>query len=506
MLRPAGKLAPAAFLRRVFSFPAMLSGLLSVLGVLTVRSRFDDPDLWWHLKTGQSIWSTHTIPTTDLFSYTTHHHAWVPHEWLSQVLIYAAYKLGGYSGLMVWLCLATTAVLISGYLLCTLYSGNSKVAFVGAMAIWLFATVGLSIRPQMIGYLLLILELLLLQLGRTRSPAWFFGLPLLFAVWVNCHGSFLLGLGVASALFACSFFDFRMGSLLSLPWDPRRRKLLGWALVLSVAALFLNPIGLQQVLYPLNTLLHQPIGLSQSEEWMPLQMTGARGLCLLIVLGSIFLVVIVRRCELFCDELVMLSMGTWLAVSHERMLFVFGILAAPVLSRLLAPCWDGYDAAHDRPLPNAALIAASLLLMVWGFPHRKNLARQVDQGSPVQAVAFLQTHPVSGNMLNDYGYGGYLIWALPAHPVFVDGRSDVFESTGVLADYAQWAMMQSNPNSLLDKYNISVCLLARTSPMTNVLPLLPNWKAVYSDNLSTIFIRTSTTNPPPQSTRIEPPQ
>jgi hypothetical protein len=109
-------------------------------------------------------------------------------------------------------------------------------------------------------------------------------------------------------------------------------------------------------------------------------------------------------------------------------------------------------------------------------------------------------------MLNDYGFGGYLIWALPTHPVFVDGRSDVFESTGVLADYAQWATLQSNPNSLLDRYNIRVCLLARTSPMANVLPLLSNWQSVYSDNLSTIFIRTSATHPPPPSTRIEPPQ
>ena len=69
----------------------MLSCLLLALGVLTVRNRFDDPDLWWHLKTGQIIWTTHTIPTRDIFSYTTNHHAWVPHEWLAQTLIYGAW-------------------------------------------------------------------------------------------------------------------------------------------------------------------------------------------------------------------------------------------------------------------------------------------------------------------------------------------------------------------------------------------------------------------------------
>src|ERR1700749_1664038 len=126
----------------------MLASVLLVLGTLTVQSRFDDPDLWWNLKTGEVIWKTHTIPVTDLFSYTTNHHAWIPHEWLAQVFIYAAYALGGYRGLMLLLCGLTAVLLISGYALCSLYSGNSKVAFLGALVLWLFATIGLAIRAQ----------------------------------------------------------------------------------------------------------------------------------------------------------------------------------------------------------------------------------------------------------------------------------------------------------------------------------------------------------------------
>src|SRR5215813_14636343 len=163
-------------LQKLFSFPVMLASLLIVLATLTVRSRFDDPDMWWHLKTGEVIWTTHTIPTTDLFSYTTNHHAWIPHEWLSQVLIYGAYRWGGYSGLMLFLCLCTSALLVAGYILCSIYSGNSKTALLGALTIWLFGTIGMAIRPQMIGYLLLIFELLLLHLGQNRDRRWFFGL------------------------------------------------------------------------------------------------------------------------------------------------------------------------------------------------------------------------------------------------------------------------------------------------------------------------------------------
>jgi hypothetical protein len=469
----------------------MVAGLLSLLGVLTVRSRFDDPDMWWHLKTGQVIWTAHKIPATDIFSYTTNHHAWVPHEWLSQTLIYGAYRFGGYQGLMLWLCLFTAAILIAGYILCCVYSKNAKVSFLGAMVIWFFATTGFSIRPQMIGYLLLILELLLIHLGRTRSPRWFFLLPPVFAIWVNCHGSFFFGFLLAALFLACSFVDFRTGLLVSNRWDPHHRKMLMLALLLSLASLFLNPVGVQQLLYPLNTLLHQSIGLSEVQEWMPLTMNSARGLGLLAVLACIFLLVIVQRSQLFLEELVVVALGTWLAISHQRMLFAFGILAAPVVSRLLSSCWDGYDAARDFPLPNAILISMSMLIAVWGFPGRQNLVNQVNNGSPVRAVEFIQTHHLSGPMLNDYIYGGYLIWALPEHPVFVDGRSDIFEWTGVLAEFGKWAMLQSNPNTLLDKYGIDFCLLARTSPMAHVLPLLPNWKTIYSDNMSTIFVRTS---------------
>lgn len=475
--------------KRVFSFPAMLAGLLGALAVLTVRSRFDDPDMWWHLKTGQIIWDTHTIPVTDIFSYTTGHHTWVPHEWLSQLLVYGAYRLGGYSGLMLWLCFFSAALLIAGYALCSLYSGNAKVGFLGALIIWFFATSGFSIRPQMIGYFLLIIELLLLHLGRTRNPRWFFCLPPLFAVWVNCHGSFLLGLALAGMFLFCSFFNFRMGSLVSTRWDLHQRRVMALMIVLSAAALFLNPIGLKQVLYPLDTILHQPVGLGLVEEWLPLRMNEARGVGLLAVLGCIFLITLTQKSELFLHELVALVIGTWLAVDHQRLVFVFGILAAPVLSRLFSASWDTYAAEQDRPLLNAVFLAASLLAAFWGFPSYRYLATQVDQHSPVRAIEFIQTHHLSGHMLNEYVYGGYLIWAAPDHPVFIDGRSDVFEWTGVFSKFAGWATLQSDPNQLLDTYGISFCLLARNSPMVHVLSLLHNWKVAYSDNVAVIFVR-----------------
>ena len=62
-------------------FPLMLVSLLAMLSALTVRSRFNDLDMWWQLKTGEFIWTTHSIPTSDIFFYTANHQTWVPHEW-----------------------------------------------------------------------------------------------------------------------------------------------------------------------------------------------------------------------------------------------------------------------------------------------------------------------------------------------------------------------------------------------------------------------------------------
>ena len=90
------------------------------------------------------------------------------------------------------------------------------------------------------------------------------------------------------------------------------------------------------------------------------------------VLACIALVVIVRHSELLWHELVLLALGTWLAVSHQRLVFVFGILAAPVLSRLLTSFWDGYRQDKDLPLPNVILITASLLIAFWAFPGQRH--------------------------------------------------------------------------------------------------------------------------------------
>jgi hypothetical protein len=479
----------SAVTRRIFSFPVMLAGMLVVLAVLTVRDRFNDPDMWWHLKTGEIIWNTHVIPRVDLFSYTTNHHAWTAHEWLSQLTIYGAYHFGGYTGLMLWLCVFASAFLVAQYALCSLYSGNAKVAFVGGLMAWVFSTMGLSIRPQLIGYLLLTIELLIVHLARTRNPRWFWCLPPLFAIWVNCHGSFIFGLAVLGVFLLCSFLDVRMGLIASYRWSYRQRNMLVVAFALSIAALFANPVGPKLVFYPLDLVLHQHANLASISEWQPTDLADPRGIAVLAIPAGMLLFALARRREILIDELLLLMLGFGLAIRHERMLFLFGVVAAPTVCRLLSDAWDQYDARRDHRLPNAIMLAFASVGIVLGLPNQHQLEVQVSKHNPAKAVEFIRRAGLSGPMLNEYVYGGYLIWALPKHPVFVDGRTDIFDWTGVLSEYGQWATLQADPNALLSKYQISFCLLARESPMSRILPLLPDWKIVYSDEMAVVFAR-----------------
>jgi hypothetical protein len=258
-----------------------------------------------------------------------------------------------------------------------------------------------------------------------------------------------------------------------------------------MAALFANPVGLSQLAYPIDALFNQRIGLQYSMEWQPTPLGDPRLWILLAITGLIFVIPLLRRLELIFVEVMLVGLGFYLGFQHERMLFVFGILTMPVICRLLATTWEDYDPARDRVLPNALMLLLAVLVIAFAFPRQNNLAEQVRKANPVKALDFLSRSKTTGRMLNEYVYGGYLIWAAPNRKVFIDGRADVFEWTGVLDDYTKWITLQNDPRKILDKYQIDYCLLARANPITKVIKLLPGWKIVYIDDMSMVFTRTS---------------
>lgn len=473
--------------RVVFSMPVALAFMLLLLVVWSTKKRFNDPDLWWHLKVGETIWQSHSLPQSDQFSFTTNNHPWIAHEWLAELSIYSFYWLGGEQALQLWLVIFASAVILSVYLLCFLVTANPKVAMLGALIAWFFATIGLAIRPLILGHLFLVFELILLHLGQTRNSRWLWGLPLLFVLWINCHGSFVLGFLVLGIVAFCSRIHFEVGLLTSKSWKGGTRDVLLWVILATAMVCLLNPIGIELVVYPFNLMLTQSDNIGNITEWRALTFTHARAYGVLAALFFVAGLMALRQQKLDLQELLLLLLGTALALRYSRMLFAFGILAAPLLARLLASFWSSYERKRDLLPVNAGVIAVSIILIFAGFPSKQELKNLVNKGSPVDAVAFIRNQALVGNLLNDYQWGGYLIWALPEKKVFIDGRADIFDWTGVLREYVQWMSLEKDPRDLIEKYDIRHVLLKADAPHIQVLRYLPGWREAYSDDVATIF-------------------
>jgi hypothetical protein len=473
--------------RTLLSFPIMLACGLAFITTLTVGTRFNDPDLWFHLKLGQVVWNTHSIPSTDIFSFTAQGHPWTAHEWLAELGIYGAYRLGGYEGLMV--CFAGLASLLFAlvYFLCYRRCGSAQAALFAGMCAWFFATVGLAIRPHLLGYLFLTIELVLLDLA-SRNRRWLWMIPPLFALWVNCHGSYIFGIGVLLVYWLSSFAKGNWGLVVAEAKDRQERRALGLVLLFSVLALCCNPVGIRLLLYPLNVGFQQSAALGAVDEWLPPDLRNVRTLGMIAVVVGVLLVSSVRHLELPLREILVLAAAFALSLQHVRMLFVFGIAAGPLICLVLAPLL-GKHSRRDHPIANAMFLCAFAAVIVWHFPTLADLQRQVAKGNPAGAVEYIRRSRLSGPMLNEYVFGDYLIWALPEEKDFIDGRGDVFDWTGVLQQYGRWVLLQEDPAILLDKYKIRFCLLSRNAPMTHVLPYLPGWRKVYGDDLAVVFAR-----------------
>jgi hypothetical protein len=472
-------------LRHVLGLPVVLASLLVCLTFCFCSMRFSDPDLWWHLKVGQEIWRTHALPNADHWSFTAYGKPWIDHEWLSQLLLYVVWRIGGYQALQFFLCAVSSAIVAMVYVLCRRYCGNAEVAMLGGFLAFFFGTMGFSLRPQLIGYALLVLLLLIVERAWSGRPRALWWLPPLFALWVNCHGSWMLGLGILSAASLCAWIAQRRFRFTGGP----DAQLVAGVLGFSMAALLINPVGVRLLAYPLDVFLHQRTNLNFVAEWFPLTMQDVRGVGLFAVLGALLLAALTGRARASAFELTVLLPVALLAIQHMRMVFVFGVVCAPIVCRVVAQMKGSGRPRRDFLPANAFLMLLCSLCCYAAFPSEKKIAANIASHNPVEAVRFIKRSGLPGPMLNDYMWGGYLIWALPEQKVFIDGRGDIYDWSGVLARYRDWYSLDADPERLLNDYGIRFCLLPGSSAQARVMSHLTGWTRVYSDNVAAVFAR-----------------
>lgn len=482
-----------ALARRVLSFPVMMGALLVGLAVFASRMNMPDPDMWWHTVVGQHILATHTWPVSDSYSYTATGMPWISYEWFGEVLMAIAAHLGFFQGLTAFMMLlgAIYTALLYGY--ATLVSGNSKAALVACAISIPLLTVFFTPRPQLIGYIFLAIALVCLERYRQgkQKSLWIF--PPLFLVWVNTHGSFVFGLTVFGIYWVSGFFNFEFAGIRAQPWTPRQRRHLALVFLLSVLALTVTPYGTKPAAYPLQMALLQPVNVAHISEWQPLNVQIWQMMYLLVIILAFWLAHIPLRQTYRLESVALLLLALYACFEHRRFIPFLILILAPLIARMIAQWIPKYRPEIDQYAANAVLIGLVAFGLLLGFPSQKELKKAVGKRYPVKAVEYLRRHPQPGPMLNDYDWGGYLIWAPHFHhKVFIDGRADFYEYAGVLSDYFDITDVRPDALFLLRKYHVQFCLLRQNAPLGTFLMELPGWKKVYQDNLSAIYIHQAT--------------
>lgn len=451
-----------------------------------------DPDMWWHLRLGEHIVETGKPVYADVFSHSQAGEPHRNHSWLAQVIMLGLWRLGGHLGLTLFVAALSTAGMVFLY-----RAGHGSIYMQGFVLVF-GAACGAAFwspRPQMFTFLFsAILVFLLFDLkrkGRDRV-LW---LPLLLWFWGNCHGGYVIGF-VFIAAFILGEITNSAFAIGESPLPARKTRRLISMTLLSLALMPLNPLGLDIFAIPFET-----VGISglrqYIQEWQSpdLSQSSTWGFVILLLLLAVALLAS-RRC-LDATESIFLSGALCLALLSGRNLPLFAIAAVPVTTlhfdaAMTRRGWSFPQRKRERPHRVAINLILIALVAFGGILHLKyvsdddTVAAAISQSWPVEAVRQLNASALTGNLFNDYNWGGYLMFAARRHPVFIDGRTDLHRHT--LADYVS-ALGAKGWRDVFGKWDIGIVLIDSTSTLAAQLEASSAWRRVYTDNIASKFVR-----------------
>jgi hypothetical protein len=445
--------------------------------LLTLGQRLlNDPDSYSHIAVGRWILAHDALPASDPFSFSMHGAPWITFEWLSEVIYAAVYALSGWAGVV---ALAAAAIalavgLLTRFLLRELSPAPALLMVIAAvmlLAPHMLARPHVLTLPIMVAW-----AAALVGCMDRRAPPPYWALPLL-VLWANLHGSVVLALGLIGPAVLEALLDGKRSE-----WP---RVLLRWLpfTVLAVAACCLTPYGPDPLLMPLKTLgLGHALG--WISEWRP-QDFGHVDSFELLLLAGIF--ALSRGVTLpLVRALVVLGLIHF-ALAQVRNADLLAMLAPLYLAAPLARQLGGRtgdDATSSARGMNLAAFGA--IIVVTGLALARDV-RPAPNNTPEAAVANAGLAK-AGPVLNDYSFGGYLIFA--GIPTFIDGRGELYGGPFIgrynrdvsLADLRDFL-------ELLDQYKFGATLLAPETPAVALLDRLPDWQRVYSDDVAVVHKR-----------------
>jgi hypothetical protein len=479
--------------RRLIQFIALAVMLVCVAqGAVDHKFSVRDPDLWWHVKTGDWIVAHLAVPHNGLFSWTAADRPWVTYSWGFEVILSRAYAWFNLMGLGLFGVVLTLIIAYLQFWSLRRLSGRFWEAWLlAACSLYTFLFV-IGPRPVFVSIMFYIVLLtVLLEVNRSGQLKNLYWLPAIFLVWANIHIQFVYGLFVLGLFVGCQIASrwierTKIASVVSgpvsLPVAP---------LVLTfgacVAATLIGPYTyhLYQVivLYSKAKYSYQII-----IELQPLTFRLKNHFVELLLMAGGFCAVGWRK-KLDLFKFTLMIVASFLAFRTLRDCWFVSTTAAAFIADFPAP-----DSTRDRgeSLAEGGLLLATLaiflVLMSQNFDfNERSLDRNASLEFPVDAVNYLRQHPLPGPLYNNLDWGGFLIWYMPQFPVAIDGRNDLYgDDLDRLFFEAQSALAYKNDPYL---FQSGFVLLSKKYPLATVLRLDTRFQLMYEDKIAVVFAR-----------------
>ncbi len=456
-----------------------------------------DADFWFHLKTGEYIIQTGLIPRTDTFSFTNFGAPWIAHGWLSGLIFYVVYSTLGFRALIFIFALVTA---LAFWIAFKRSSSHPFIAgFATLLGVWtVMPTIG--VRPRVFTLLLSSVYLLILsryaRRGGGREIWWLVPLMIL---WVNLHGGFLIGLAligltiIGIALDALGGFDQGDRSL----W-PRLRTL-GLVLIGSGLAALVNPYGIRIYFETLRT-LRSPIYQQVVLDWVSPDFHQPELLPLLLLMLLTITALAISPKKVRSSDLLLFLAMMYATLKTQRNMAIFALVAVPMFAEYFQKWLEStsFGKSFSRTQTSSASrtrVIISLLLLLGLIPLAAKLKSTVYASPtqqmanvPLNAVQYLKGRQITGNTFtNPNIWGGYLIWALPSNPVYIDGRG-VFPEE-LVKEYVEIIRGTTDWRGPFARYNVHIVLVKPESLLARQLVESADWERVYEDEMSVVFKR-----------------
>jgi hypothetical protein len=504
-------------------------------------------DTGYHVAYGGYFLDHGRIVDRDPFLYPQNAVAFVNANWGSQVVMALAYRTAGASGLInlrlfllaiVFACIAIAVRHIANgrQSSSALSTQHSALSHWTAWA-WILAAMAgyerFSMRPELFSYAAMAGVLVVLTRG-VRSWRGICALGVLQVLWVNLHSYFLVGILLTGSWLAAELVRW-LGARGSGPAgseSARSARLLALALLVQIAACFVNPWHVRGAIFPLKTLqflqsqevMGGAAGEASGSAWSEIsefqspfsfagQIINARTIhayYILLGVSAIGLVVLLARGQIgpAVAMLILFAMSTQMRRNIAQVAFVASPLAVGAIAGYLGSLADrGRFKTPRRYLKSGLSIATILLAAYWiqtiwtgrFYYVERRITRESWSGYskrmyPRAAVEWLaKQDQLKPQLFVDYfSSSNTLLWLPERFKLFVDTNTFAVKDETLRLAF-DVGLAKTPHNEFFDRYGVNVVLLhCGPDTQTLVRNLAKDdgqWALVYFDETAVIFVR-----------------